>query len=295
MNNPTTILTVTATIQAPVQKVWEFWTKPEHITKCNNASSDWHTPHAENDLRPGGKFLSRMESVDGKEGFDFSGTYQKVEEHHLITYLMDDGRKAEIKFEEQGDTTYVTESFDAETQNSVELQQQGWQAIMDNFKAYTESLMKTERMFFEILIKESPEKIYQTMLNDKTYRDWTSIFSEGSYYKGSWEKGSKILFLGPGKNGEMGMVSRIEENIPAKFVSIKHLGLVENGVEITSGPSVVGWAGAFENYIFEVEDGSTLLKIELDSNEEFKGYFETTWPQALERLKLLCEGSIDLF
>lgn len=290
MNNPATILTVTATIQAPVHKVWEFWTKPDHITKWNKASSDWHTPRAENDLRPGGKFLSRMESVDGMEGFDFTGTYQKVEEHQLISCLMDDGRKVEIKFEDKGDSTSVTESFEAETQNSVELQVQGWQAILDNFKAYAESMMKIAQMTFEILIKASPERVYQTMLEDNSYRDWTSEFSAGSYYKGSWEKGSKILFLGPGENGEMGMVSRIEENIPAKFVSIKHFGLVENGVEVTSGPSVEGWAGAFENYTFQAKDGMTLLKVELDSNEEFKGYFESTWPKALDRLKSLCES-----
>lgn len=290
MTNPISILTVTATIQAPVHKVWEFWTNPDHIKKWNNASSDWHTPHAEIDLRPGGKFLSRMESVDGKMGFDFIGTYQEVKKNKLISYLMDDGRKVTIKFDDKGDSTFVTESFDAETQNSPELQQQGWQAIMDNFKSYAESLMKTERMFFEILIKASPEKVYQTMLKDKFYRDWTSQFSTGSYYKGSWEKGSKILFLAPGENGEMGMVSRIEENIPAKFVSIKHVGLVENGVEVTSGPSVETWAGAFENYTFHEKDGMTLLKIDLDSNEEFKGYFETTWPKALERLKSLCEA-----
>jgi uncharacterized protein YndB with AHSA1/START domain len=290
MTNPATILTVTASIKAPVHQVWEFWTKPEHITKWNSASSDWHTPRAENDLKPGGKFLSRMESVDGKMGFDFTGTYQKVEEHQLISYLMDDGRKVEIKFEEKGDSTFVTESFDAETQNSLELQQQGWQAILNNFKAYAESMMKIDKMTFEVLIKASPEKVYQAMLDDKSYRDWTSEFSPGSHYKGSWEKGSKILFIGPGENGVMGMVSRIEENIPSKFVSIKHLGLVENGVEVISGPSVEGWAGAFENYTFQEKDGMTLLKVELDSNEEFKGYFETTWPKALNRLKSLCES-----
>lgn len=290
MTIPATILTVSATIKAPVPKVWEFWTKPDHITKWNNASSDWHTPHAENDLRPGGKFLSRMESVDGMEGFDFTGTYQEVEKHKLISYLMEDGRKVEINFDDRGDYTSITESFDAETQNSLELQQEGWQAILNNFKAYTESMMKTERMFFEILIKASPEKVYQTMLNDKSYRDWTSVFSEGSYFKGSWEKGSKMLFLAPGKNGEMGMVSRIEENIPSKFVSIQHLGMVENGVEITSGPSVESWAGAFENYTFQERGGMTVLKIEMDSNVEFKSYFETTWPKALDRLKSLCES-----
>ncbi len=132
-------ITVVATVNAPIETVWDCWTNPKHITKWNNASDDWHTPHAENDLRVGGKFLSRMESRDGSMGFDFVGTYEEVIEYKMIAYTMEDGRKVEISFvSEDGKTTKVTETFDPENENTLELQQTGWQAILDNFKKYAE-------------------------------------------------------------------------------------------------------------------------------------------------------------
>jgi uncharacterized protein YndB with AHSA1/START domain len=133
------IITVENTIHAPVAKVWEYWTKPEHITKWNNASDDWHTPRAENDLRPGGSFVSRMEAKDGSMGFDFGGVYDAVRTHEYIEYTIGDGRKVKIAFSTQGNKTNVVESFEAETINSLELQKGGWQAILDNFKKYTEA------------------------------------------------------------------------------------------------------------------------------------------------------------
>ena len=133
-----TVLTVENTINAPVDKVWEFWTRPEHITKWNNASEDWHTPRAENDLRVGGSFVARMEAKDGSMGFDFSGVYDAVEEHEYIEYTMGDGRKVSISFSGEGSSTKLVEKFDAETTHSLEMQQGGWQAILDNFKKYTE-------------------------------------------------------------------------------------------------------------------------------------------------------------
>jgi len=134
-----TIITVENTINAPVEKVWELWTKPEHIIKWNNASEDWHTPHAENDLRPGGSFVSRMEAKDGSMGFDFGGVYDEVRNNEYIGYTMDDGRKVKISFSTGGNKTKVVESFEAENTNSVELQKGGWQAILNNFKEYTEA------------------------------------------------------------------------------------------------------------------------------------------------------------
>ena len=134
-----TVLTVEATINAPVSKVWEYWTKPEHITQWNYASDDWHTPSAANDLRVGGSFSSRMEAKDGSMGFDFGGIYDVITPNEYIEYTLGDGRKVKINFIADGNSTKVTESFDAETENSLELQQAGWQAIMDNFKKYTEA------------------------------------------------------------------------------------------------------------------------------------------------------------
>ncbi|SMO83562.1 SRPBCC family protein [Solitalea koreensis] len=136
--NKTTI-TIQAIVNAPVEKVWEVWTSPEHITKWNQASNDWHTTKAENDLRPAGKFLSRMEAKDGSFGFDFEGVYSDVKTNELIAYAMADGRKVEIKFTGNGNETKVVESFEAEEVNSIEMQRDGWQAILNNFKEYTET------------------------------------------------------------------------------------------------------------------------------------------------------------
>ena len=133
------IITVEVSVNAPIEKVWEVWSEPEHITKWNAASEDWHTPRAENDLRTGGKFNSRMEAKDGSFGFDFAGTYNEVREHELIAYTIGD-RRVEVVFVPLGDKTLITESFEAETENSLEMQQAGWQSILDNFKKYTESL-----------------------------------------------------------------------------------------------------------------------------------------------------------
>lgn len=133
-----TMITVEATVKAPVEKVWKLWTTPGHITKWNNASPDWHTPRAENDLRTGGKFLSRMEAKDGSFGFDFGGIYDEVKTDQLIAYTMDDGRKATITFAGKGNETKVTETFEAEQVNSIEMQKEGWQAILENFKKYAE-------------------------------------------------------------------------------------------------------------------------------------------------------------
>jgi len=134
-----TNITVTSQVQATPQKVWEMWTTPQHITKWTYASDDWHSPRAENDLREGGQFNTRMEAKDGSMGFDFGGTYDKVIPNELIVYTMGDGRKATVKFSENDNGTYIEETFEAESQNPEDMQRAGWQAILDNFKKYVES------------------------------------------------------------------------------------------------------------------------------------------------------------
>lgn len=137
--DPVTI-TVETVVHSPVEKVWEYWTNPEHIKQWNNASDDWHTPYAENDLKVGGKFVSRMEAKDGSFGFDFGGVYDEVSTNESIAYTLGDGRKVKIAFLRQENDTRIIESFDAEETHTVEMQQAGWQAILDNFKKYAESL-----------------------------------------------------------------------------------------------------------------------------------------------------------
>lgn len=134
-----TQITVRATIAATAEKAWECYTLPEHIMRWNFASPDWHCPAAENDLRPGGRYSARMEARDGSFGFDFAFVYDEVRHPEHIAYTMEDGRRATVDFIPGPTGTEVIVTFDAETMNPVELQQQGWQAILDNFKVHTEN------------------------------------------------------------------------------------------------------------------------------------------------------------
>ena len=133
-----TQITVSATVHAPIEKVWEYWTEPRHIIRWNNASEDWCTLKASNDLRKGGQFSSTMAAKDGSFSFDFEGIYDTVKNNELIQYTMSDGRKATVRFTAKGNETHVEETFDAENENPVEMQQEGWQAILNNFKKHAE-------------------------------------------------------------------------------------------------------------------------------------------------------------
>ena len=133
-------ITVRVTAKAVAKKVWEVWSEPGHIVNWNTPSEDWHTPNAKNDLRVGGKFLSRMEARDGSLGFDFGGTYDEVVPQERIAYTLDDGRKVEVDFKELDGQTEIVSTFEAETQNTIELQRNGWQAILDSFKDYVETI-----------------------------------------------------------------------------------------------------------------------------------------------------------
>ena len=131
-------ITVEVTVNAPLEKAWEVFTTPDHIIKWNNASPDWHTPKAENDLKSGGTFVYRMEAKDGSFGFDFSGIYDAVKTNEFIAYTLGDGRKVFVTFIPEELKTKVIETFEAENVNPAEMQKDGWQSILENFKKYTE-------------------------------------------------------------------------------------------------------------------------------------------------------------
>ena len=130
-------ITVSVSVSAPIERVWSAYVSPEDIIKWNAASEDWHTTSSTVDLRPGGAFSSRMEAKDGSFGFDFEGVYTNVIEHELIEYAFGD-RSASVRFDSSGDQVTVTVAFDAETENPVEMQKEGWQAILNNFKRHVE-------------------------------------------------------------------------------------------------------------------------------------------------------------
>lgn len=131
-------ITVKASLKAPVNKAWEYYTRPAHITQWNFADPSWHCPHATNDLKVGGKYLARMEARDGSFGFDFEATYIEIGLGKNLVYVLDDGRQVSITFDDTGNRTEITIVFDPESENPVAMQQAGWQAILDNFAAYVE-------------------------------------------------------------------------------------------------------------------------------------------------------------
>jgi uncharacterized protein YndB with AHSA1/START domain len=130
---------VQTTISAGINKVWDYYTNPDHIVNWNFASDDWHCPNASNEFRVGGKYTARMEAKDGSFGFDFEAVYDEVVPNKHFSYSMPDGRKVKVTFFELNHLTTVKVNFDAETENSLEMQKEGWQAILDNFKSYTEN------------------------------------------------------------------------------------------------------------------------------------------------------------
>jgi uncharacterized protein YndB with AHSA1/START domain len=286
---------VEATINARLEKVWEMWTDPKHIVGWNHASDDWHTVKAENDIREGGKFSYRMEATDGSLGFDFSGTYTDVEKPNQIKYKLDDGRRVEVDFVSLGDEVMVNEILETEKEHPEEMQQAGWQAILNNFKKYVENEGSLKNsMHFEIIINARPAEVYKTMIDKELYSKWTSEFNPDSKFVGSWESGSTIHFTGTDKDGvQGGMVSIIRENNPNKFISIEHVGIIKDGKEHYSGPDVDTWAGSLENYTFLDDNDKTLLLIDMvmkgDIGEDTKNYFVDTWPKALMKLKSIIE------
>jgi DNA repair exonuclease SbcCD nuclease subunit len=142
-----------------------------------------------------------------------------------------------------------------------------------------------EKLHFSIIINASNKKVWETMLGNETYKIWTNVFGPGSYFVGDWSEGSKMLFLAPDETGQMsGMVSKIKENRPYEYVSIEHIGEVENGKE-----KVTEWSGALENYTFKEIEGKTKILVDVDINEEFKELFQDMWPKALQKLKEIAE------
>lgn len=149
------------------------------------------------------------------------------------------------------------------------------------------------KLRFQKQINAPAEQVYRTMLGldrIETYEQWTAAFNATSTYEGSWNKGSKIRFLGTDENGKRGgMLAQIAEHVPNRFVSIRHYGIVDGEREITSGKEVEAWAGGLENYAFEENDGITTVTVEMDSTSDMDDYMHNTWPRALDRLKELVE------
>lgn len=284
------VISIGAMVNAPIEKVWNFWTQPGHVMQWNHASSDWYTPQAVNDLRPGGRFSYTMSACDGSVSFDFSGTFILVDMYKRIDYQIDDGRMVQVLFDEDTDGVRITENFEAEDVHPDELQRAGWQSILDNFALYTgNSARPTLR--FQTEIKAPSEKVYQILTDDQGYRKWTSVFNPSSHFVGSWDQGSLILFLGHDEHGKRhGMVSKILENLPGRLIRIEHIRTHSDDIVNEPDYHLDTWSGALESYFLTAQESGTIFRVEVETLPDYLEYFLSTWPEALKKLKEICEN-----
>jgi uncharacterized protein YndB with AHSA1/START domain len=276
-------------INAPVSKVYEFWTTPSHMCSWNFASPDWHCPSCDIDLKVDGKLKAVMAAKDGSMSFDFNCTYDEIIPNEKLSLTIEDERKWLIYFKTNEEGTLVTEEFEPENVNPIEMQQMGWQSILDNFKSYVES-KKYEKLNFEIHIDAPRSHVFETMLGSESYKEWTSVFTSTSHYVGEWKKGSKIRFQALDKDGKIsGMHSIIDEVIPNEFVSIQHLGEIVNNEEVSTGGIIDSWTGSHENYYYTEDNDGTKLVVSVDSLPDYFSFFNEQYPLALQKLKSICE------
>lgn len=284
-----TTITVEATVQASPDLVWELWTNPLHITQWNYASPDWHTPRAENDLRPGGKLSSRMEARDGSFGFDFEGIYDAVEEKKHIAYTIADGRRTDVTFRAEGDATHITETFEAENTNPAELQKGGWQSILNTFKKYAEYAAEFQPQHYSIVISAPREKVWKTMLEPETYVQWTNVSWPGSRYEGTWAAGETLKFVGETGGGTKAILRDYREN---EFALAEHIAILEDGgTEDTESAGAKSWIGSREVYFLREKDGKTVLDTLMYLKPAWKDMFTEDWPKAMKKIKELSENS----
>lgn len=148
-----------------------------------------------------------------------------------------------------------------------------------------------KKLTYKIEINAPAEKVYQAVIDFEKYKQWTAAFNPTSHFEGNWQKGEKMYFIGINENGKReGMIAKIAENIPNEFISIHHYGILDGENEITEGPMVESWTPSFENYSFTEKEGKTIFDVEVDTNEDYVDYFDTTWPNALKKLKEISEN-----
>lgn len=282
------VITITTTIQAPIHTVFESYLSPADNLRWNTAGEGWTVSHTTINPVIGGTYSIGFKSPDGANDFDFGGVYTNIIPDQLITSILDDGRHVKVLFEEKDNEAIVTIEFDAEQENSLELQEQGWGKILTHFKQFIERKSKpTHRSILKTIdIHASVEKVWDVLLQDQSYRQWTKVFDEDSYYEGEMKYQGKIKFLSS-HNG--GLASNVHVYIPYYQISFEHLGVIIDGVEDFDNPQFADWKGARETYTLTPQGSSTHLEIYVELTQEEYEYMSNLWDQALIKIKDLAE------
>lgn len=297
-----TKITISKIIKASVEQVYKSYLDPIDNQRWNTAGFGWSTGFVNIDPKVGGKWESEFKSPDGQNDFIFGGAFTEIIENQKIVYIMpnDQGdstkdRHAEVFFEEiEPETTKVTIIFDAETENSIERQESGWNSILDNFAKFVEIKSNPNNQTIDkfIQIQASPEKIWTTLIGPESYKVWASPFAAGNYFEGEMKYDSKIHFMSGEAGNNSGLVSLIRVFIPNFQISFEHLGYIKDGVEDLNYPEFQTWKGLRETYTLNPKGDITELNIFQDLTKKEAAFFDTKWDQALSQIKKLSEEAI---
>ncbi len=282
--------TVSRLINVPKDLAFKTYLDPEANLQWNYASEGWSTPFARIDAKVGGVMEIGYRSADGQFEFTLEGKFTEIVENEKIVYVMSDGREVVVSFEDSDGQTKVSIELTLEETHTEEQQREGWGMILQHFETYVLKVANPERAVIKksIIIKANAEKVWQTLLDDESYRIWTEPFCEGSYYESELKLGAKILFKSPQGGG---LSSRIVTFIPNYQVSFEHLGfLAPDGKEDFDSEEVLGWKGCRETYTLNEDNGVTKLDVYCEINKKEFTTFDEMWSKAVEKVKVLAEA-----
>lgn len=273
-------ITIGVQIEKQVDIVWSYWTKAAHIKHWYFASEDWWVPWVEQQFEVGHKFIYRMASKDGKMGFDFTGRYTDIKANESITYVLEDDREVITTFEVIDDTVYLKQVFETEDDSSAEMQKQGWQAILNQFKGYTES--DWIRFTLQKHMETTPEVVYHYLTDNDKYMSWAHVFSDDSKFYGDWVEGGEITFV---DHRESGTVALVENIIPNELIHMKHIKLLKgDSLDETSDEALI-WIGTLERYELHKSEDGVLVDVMIECHESYVGFIRDSWIEALNEIE----------
>ncbi len=274
-------ITIQTIVSADKKKVWDYYTEPKHIVNWNFASDNWCCPGAENDLRIGGKYKARMEAKDKSVGFDFEAVYNEIVEGEKFTYTMEDGREVNGSFEDLDGKTKVTIIFDAEKENSEEMQKDGWQSILNQFKSYVEKQQKEIIAKASVNVDASPSQVWEALTNSERVKQY--MF--GAEVISTWKEGTPIKWKGEWKGKtfeDKGKILKIESEQLLKYTHFSPLTGKEDKTENYHTVTIR----------LNAEDNQTNITLTQEGNgtEQEKEHSEKNWQMMLENLKKIVEN-----
>jgi len=281
-------ITVSIEINERLDLVWEKFTRADHIVNWYFASPSWHAPSANVDFVDGGMFSIRMEAWDKSFGFDYKGKFQRITPMKSIQYILEDQREVLTSFTEYESAVKITQTFESEDANNLELQKQGWQATLESFKRYVE----TDFLIFEshIDIHASQEVIWDSITQLEKYQIWTKAFSENAIFHGQWRQGETLDFITPNRGGTRVLVDAL---IPNNSIHLVHTAVItpDNQSDSTS-PSAKPWVNTIENYELINKDNIVTFVAHIECHRSFYDFMKSSWDKALVDLKSYNESQV---